>query len=465
MKSSIKTSKSRSKKGSITRLSASNLGTGAKVKKQDKSKGSTSQNDVTDSTLPNTSDNMRTLGLPVLPDNVLPGWIGNVVRAVCSKSEAHSVAVLVNVLSQFAALLSEPFFEYDGIKHYCRLNSVIVGNSPKSWKARFVPDVARIFDGLRDKAIVVRGHMLSGENLIFEVNGVSKDCYAQKKQTVSEHEFSDKRLLFLEKEFRSALAYAKRPGNTLAPIVSDFFNYGCAEHPTKTEMVSTKGSHVVIHANTSCTDFSILRNDVQHSNGFASYFLWFLVDRPKLVPVPECLTNAEMESFQNTIENCIHKAKGLRSVVMSNKAKKLWSRIYPSLSNDVPGVAGSVVSRTEIHSIRLALIYALAAGHKEITTQDLRAARALVMYAHESALKVFNGNQSSDNIKARILYALRAATDHEMSRTDISGIFSRNVYSADIRSAIQELVDSKEITVVKDRNTGGAPKGTVKLNV
>lgn len=418
----------------------------------------------TDSGQMSTSIGVVTSVLPELPEAAMPGILGEVVRAVCMKSEVHPAYVLADVLSRIATQVSEPYIKYGSVQHHCCINVVLVGNSSKSWKATSTNAVDRIFDGMPDKAQHLDGLLLTGESLIDAVRDeTSLSGNKHRKQAVISPGITDKRLLFKDMEFRSALAYAKRPGSTLAATVSGLFDNGCAEQFVKSNKISATGAHVNILAHTSCVDFSALRNDAQQSNGFASHFLWFLVDRLKQVPRPKSMTNENVELFQKSIASRILAAKCLTSVKMSKPAWELWDDIYPGLTKHVPNVAGSVVSRSEIHTIRLALLYALVAGHTTIMTADLIAAHALVQYARESAFIIFKGIQS-DNHKDKILCALRTAPNHKMSRADInSKVFNRNTPSDVIKRALSEMVELKLITVIKDTSKTGAPKTIFRL--
>ena len=418
----------------------------------------------TDSGQISTSIGVVTSVLPELPEAAMPGILGEVVRAVCMKSEVHPAYVLADVLSRIATQVSEPYIKYSSVQHHCRMNVVLVGNSSKSWKATSTNAVDRIFNGMPDKAQHLDGLLLTGESLIDAVRDeTSLSGNKHRKQAVISPGITDKRLLFNDMEFRSALAYAKRPGSTLAATVSGLFDNGCAEQFVKSNKISATGAHVNILAHTSCVDFSALRNDVQQSNGFASLFLWLLVDRLKRVPRPKAMTDEDVEFFQKTIASRIQAAKCLTSVKMSKPAWKLWDDLYPGLTKDVPDIAGSVVSRSEIHTIRLALLYALVAGRKQIETKNLNAAHALVQYARESAFIVFKGSQG-DNFKEKILCALHAAPKHEMSRTEIStNVFNKNVESVDIKAALREMAELKLITVIKDTSKTGAPKTIFRL--
>ena len=130
---------------------------------------------------------------------------------------------------------------------------------------------------------------------------------------------------------------------------------------------------------------------------------------------------------------------------------------------DFAGVAGSVVNRTEAHAVRLALIYALCAGHYQIEVDDLKAALALVDYSRRSAFKIF-GSEPDDKRKSKILHALKNASGNEMTVTEISAqVFNRHLKSDELQKLLSEMEASKLINQVTIP-TGGAPKTIVRIS-
>jgi len=457
---SIWMAKKRSMRKPRTKRKPSQINVENQNQKLGKLEKSVSQKRNSDSAEKGTSLSIETSVGPRLPDEAMPGWLGNCVRAVCKKSEVHPSSALIGILSRLASHVSSPFIEYGGAQHHCCINGVFVGNSPQSWRAMSFKDIDRIFDGMPNAVQKIQGNMLCGKSLIEAVRDNIRSYGPKDNATPGS---VDKRLFFCEPEFRSALAHAKGPVNTLSQTISGLFNHGSASRNLKSGKISAKEAHVIVLAQTSCTDFSILRNEVKQSNGFASYFLWFLVDRPKEVPRPQGISDEEIRHFQGLIANRIRGAEGLTLVKMTRQAKKMWDNRYSGLTKNVPGVAGAVVSRFEIQAIRLAMLYAIVDGRKWIHKKDLLAACALLQYARESACIIFNGEQQGDNYMEKILCALNAAPNHELSRTEISGVFSRNAASADIDAALQRMTELEQVKIDQKESTTGRKKTIVRL--
>ena len=401
--------------------------------------------------------------LPRLNEDTMPGILGDIVLADCKDNEVDPMSVLLDVLSHFGTHVSNPYIEYRGFNQHCHMNFATVGNSSRACVGTSSNTASRIFGKILDKPQYLEGHLSTGENLLNAVRDhIPSSANNRGNQVTLSPSTSDKRLLFRENEIRFAFANAKRPGNSLLETVSGLFKNGNAELTVNSGKISATAAHVSIFARTSCTDFSALTNDANQSGEFASHFLWFLVDRFKPVPRPKGMTDEEVESFRKRIERIILAANSLERIEMSNTAWVLWDKIYPALTKTEHGVAGIVVSRSEIHTIRLALLYALVAERKRILAKDLGAAFALVQYAQESASIIFKGDLRK-NKDQKILCALHVAPNHEMSRTEISEIFGRNVDSGHIDLTLKMMEKSKLIEIEKKDSKIGRKKTIIRL--
>jgi hypothetical protein len=101
------------------------------------------------------------------------------------------------------------------------------------------------------------------------------------------------------------------------------------------------------------------------------------------------------------------------------------------------GIAGALCARAEAHTIRLALLYALADGERKITTQHLRAALALYDYAARSATWALQG-ATGDPLAEQI----HAALQHHpagLTRSQISDILQHNRPADQIQQALGSL--------------------------
>jgi hypothetical protein len=134
----------------------------------------------------------------------------------------------------------------------------------------------------------------------------------------------------------------------------------------------------------------------------------------------------------------IKQAQTLGRIRMAPGTASAWERIYCDLSSERPGLLGAVIGRAEAQVIRLALIYAVLDNQPLIGLAHLQAALAVWSYCEESTAQIF-GDLLGDSVADTILSALRTAGSAGMSRTGISGLFSRHVPSARISIALNLL--------------------------
>lgn len=91
---------------------------------------------------------------------------------------------------------------------------------------------------------------------------------------------------------------------------------------------------------------------------------------------------------------------------MNSQALELWKTVYPELSKEHNGFAGSIINRAEAQTLRLALVYALLAGQDHIAAQHLQAALTMWRYAQESAFYIFS-DKGRDPLEEKVLKALQ----------------------------------------------------------
>ena len=98
----------------------------------------------------------------------------------------------------------------------------------------------------------------------------------------------------------------------------------------------------------------------------------------------------------------------------------------------------TLTARAAAQVVRLALLYALWDRNDRIDVPHLKAAMAVWEYCASSVEYIF-GETLGDTTADAILAALRQAPNG-LTRTEISGIFSRNVPANQVARALAELV-------------------------
>lgn len=127
-----------------------------------------------------------------------------------------------------------------------------------------------------------------------------------------------------------------------------------------------------------------------------------------------------------------------------------WESIYPDLSQEHTGLAGSIINRAEAQTLRLALVYALLDGQGAIGESHLKAALAMWQYAQDSALYIF-GDRAADPLEDRILELLKQGP---LSATKLSAALNRNIPKERLRPVLQRLEAQRHISITQIKQNG-----------
>jgi hypothetical protein len=136
------------------------------------------------------------------------------------------------------------------------------------------------------------------------------------------------------------------------------------------------------------------------------------------------------------------------------QAEKLWCRVYPKLSADIPGLLGAITARAEPQVLRIAMVYALLDRSRFIAKKHLRAALAVWRYCEDSARCIF-GDAFGDPVVDTILRQLRDSPEG-LTRNDIREMFSRNKSEGEITRALGVL-EQHGLIHCEQEETGGRP--------
>lgn len=396
------------------------------------------------------------------PDPLKPsafyGLAGDLVRVIEPHSEADPAALLIQFLVAFGNLIGRfPYFLVEADRHFMNLFATIVGQTAKARKGT---SWGRVHSILLDvdlgwcEARIVSG-LSSGEGLIWEVRNRPR-----KTQTVPGNanpaRYLDKRVLVTEPEFARVLQVAERESNTLSAVMRQAWDTGNLRILTKKQAAYSTEAHISIIGHITRDELRRRLTDAAVGNGFANRFLWVCAKRSRLLPFGSTPKIEDLEPIIDKLKAAVGFARGTRQMYMSLKARELWQKIYPKLSEGQPGLFGSVTSRAEAQTIRLACIYALLDNSSIVRVQHLRAALAVWRYCEASARFIF-GDSLGDTTADEILKQLRNRSDG-MTRDQIREHFSRNKPSAEIERTLHGLREHGLVNVEKEKdNRPGRP--------
>lgn len=417
---------------------------------------------------------------PVLNQAALTGLAGEVVRLFEPHTEADPVALLVSFLSEVGAMVGRaPHLILDGGYHPVIFWPVIVGRSSKSRKGTADKRIES-FCQLADMAWTrgeYRGTLSSGEGLAFAVRDrqykeepvrEQGKPTGETRQVLVDSGVEDKRLFLVQSEFGAVLRVMERDGNSLSGVLRDSWDGRDLAPMTKGNRIRATAPHIGIVGHV--TKDELLRNltSTEACNGFGNRFVWFVVQRSKELPFPSSPDQDAVNELACRLKAALQAGRTMSTFSLSDCARDAWKALYHHLSAERPGMVGDLLGRAEAQVMRVAALFALLDGQSVIESQHLASACALWSYAEASTKYIF-GDSTGDPNADQILRALRAAG--ELTDTELSGVFGRNISAARLNQAKALLVRSglaHDATISTD--VPGRPKtvwrpGTKKTNL
>ncbi|MFO0805088.1 MAG: DUF3987 domain-containing protein [Gemmataceae bacterium] len=391
-----------------------------------------------------------------LAEEAFHGLAGDFVRAIEPHTEADPVALLVSLLIALGSIVGRTAYAVaDGSRHYCNQFAVIVGQSSKARKGTSWNRVNEILSVAAEDwaSRRVLSGLSSGEGLIYNVRDASEDAEGE----VTDPGEPDKRLLIVESEYANVLKQLERQGNTLSTIVRDAWDKSRLSPLTKNNRIVATDPHISIIGHITREEVTRYLSATEVANGFGNRHLWFLTKRSKLLPFGGILETHEVDRLIDRVGEVIRHIDGAGRMLFDAEARSLWIEVYPELSRDRHGLAGSMTARAEAHVWRLSLMYAVLDCARSIGVPHLAAALALWAYAEESVRHIFG--DATGNPLADALLRLIRSSPQGISRTDMSGFLGRNVPAAQIGHALGLLLQLKLVrfeTVPGER--GGRPR-------
>lgn len=403
---------------------------------------------------------------PALDAAALYGLAGDVVRAFAPYTEADPVALLVSFLAEFGTIIGpEPHLELDGSRHSLRIWPVLVGQSSKSRKGTAGKRIQQLFE--RSEASWTRGRykgtLSSGEGLVYAVRDAEfrdepvklhgKPTGAMQRTCVDPG-IEDKRLFLVQSEFGGVLKVMARTGNSLSGVIRDAWDGTDLAPMTKNEIIRATAPHIGIIGHVTKDELLRHLDDTEKSNGFANRFVWLLVRRSKELPFPLVPPEQEIQNLTTRIGAALKSAKSVTRLGLTAVAREDWQATYSWLSAEQPGLAGTLLARSEAQVMRMAGLYAALEGRAQIDRVHLLAALALWEYAEASTRRIFGG-VLGDPIADTILRAVQEKG--ALDNSQISALFGRHETATQLDRAKASLAAAGLMHAV-ELNTAGRPR-------
>jgi hypothetical protein len=420
------------------------------------------------------ADGAAPMAPPTMPDHAYPELVRRVVDAACYASEAHPVAVAYNFLAMYCCLIGRTAYQPigDAVIH-ARPFGLIVGKSGKARKgtAEHTPrEVARRADaalrrrhGSQDKLRIHAGGLSSGEGVGYAIRDPREPDDKGKGGDLG---VTDKRLLVIESEFANVLAQTKREGNILSATLRNLWDGRDIEPLTKSSQVTATRPHVVVVGHITGHELRERSSENDAANGLLNRFIMLHVHRPKLVPLPEPTPADVLEDLAERLADAVDFAtqgdphgRNTREVRLSAESAAAWVAMYPQITRDRDGLAGSLMARSEVYARMLAMVFALLDRRAVIEPQDLSAALAWVEYWRESIDFVWRETQDQadlDDFTKAVLGKVQARPG--ISLTELQEEWNRHRIK-EVKDALEVLLNLAPplIEMRPERKGGGRP--------
>jgi hypothetical protein len=222
---------------------------------------------------------------------------------------------------------------------------------------------------------------------------------------------------------------------------------------TRTAPARASDAHVTVVGHITACELRYHLTALELANGLANRFLLISCRRTRLLPEGGASDPLAGTGLPRVLAAAIEQGRTAGRLRLDQQARELWHHAYIQLAHaHQPGIAGALCARAEAHTIRLALLYALADGERQINPEHLQAALALWDYATRSARWALQG-ATGDPLAEQIHTAL---TSHPagLTRSQISDTLQHNQPAKAIGRALDALALAGRATRSQIPTTG-----------
>jgi hypothetical protein len=407
------------------------------------------------------ADNINPVAVPwpVLDTAAMSGVPGAIVNMLLPDTEADPAALLLTVLATFGATVNAPYVLAGNDHHRAILYPVIVGSTKMGAKGTGLSLVERILERANPAFYQNnrKSGLSSGEGLIEHVrdstvpNGPDDNNF--------DPGVTDKRLLVIEREFRSVLTRSAKDGNVLDTTLRDAWDGKDLSTMTrKHNKLFASRPHIAVVGHITPDELlsSIKREAV--AGGTVNRWLMCMSRRSRTHSrfgnAPEGTLTEAAKLFATAYENARHREE----VVPDGGFWELWEPTYAQICADRPdNQVTKATARAPSQLLRLSLVYALMDGAEKMRAADLSAALALWGYCEASARWLFStGQQEQEQSEVDKLAAfILKAGEKGRSRTEIyRDHYKSNIRAQQIAEQLSKLLHDGVIFAVEEKRHG-----------
>ncbi len=393
---------------------------------------------------------------PNITPDMLPGILSDIVARCCHDSESVAIAVAINVLTRFAALVGPMVYLPIGDERRL-LNDFVLMVGPsglgkggsnhgpsrlyKRVEEYLALNLDQQFQAGKSKGIsqypnltIHTGGLSSGEGLAATMND-GNDGEA------GTNAVTDKRLLVFEPEFSNLMSMSQRAGNILSMVLRNAFDGSDIQPMTKRDKIKVTQPYICLFANITASELiSHEQSRIMALNGMLNRFLILWQQPDKLVACPEPIPVNTLDQYAEVISQRILLARQgshethykkipgqARAVILSKEARQFWELHYGPLVNRPDCEQVMILTRRHrLHARILSALFALLDGRFDVSVADLRSALAWCEYSRQSVIYIFGS----------LIEQRKAVTCHQLAMT--------------ILQAIQETINKKKQCTASD---------------
>jgi len=387
-------------------------------------------------------------GWPALPAAaVYHELLGEIVNRIAPNTEADPVAILTQLLVGLGAAVGRgAWFQVEATRHHPNEYMCLVGDSARARKGSSWDHVRRLIiaaDPSLEPRILTG--LSSGEGVIWAV----------RDPTSQDPGISDQRLLVIEPEFASVLRASSREISTLSPTLRTGWDGRPLAILTRTAPARASTAHIALIGHITQHELRRHTTTIELNNGYINRILLIACRRQRLLPDggdPDPLHNSGLDRL---LAAALSHARTAGQIRLDNHARELWHHAYRQLAaQPSDGIIAQITARAEAHAIRLALIYTLTDGKRQINAAHLTAALALQDYAARSAAWALTS--ATGDPLAEQIHAALTANPAGLTRSQISQTLNHNQPAGQIDHALHALHAAGRVTTTQIP-TGGRP--------
>jgi hypothetical protein len=372
--------------------------------------------------------------------------LGEIVTRIAPHTEADPVAILTQLLVSFGAAVGRgAWFSVEATRHHPNEFMLLVGDSSKARKGSSWDHVRRLIaavDPTLEQRILTG--LSSGEGLIWAV----------RDPTAQDPGIADQRLLVIEPEFASVLKASAREISTLSPTLRSGWDGRPLAILTRTSPARATSAHIALIGHITQHELRRHTTQAELANGYLNRILLIACRRQRLLPEGGRHDPLADTSLTRLLAATLKHAQTAGQIRLDPDARELWHHAYRQLAQLHHGIVGQITARAEAHTIRLALLYSLTDGKRQISPPHLRAALALQDYAARSARWALNG--ATGQPLAEQIHAALRNSPAGLTRSQISDTLKHNQPAGQIDHALHALQTAGQATVTQIA-TGGRP--------